>query len=325
MSGSSDRLRAIGAIRTQDPTRRQLLWGTAATLAATALGVTEAVPATSPIKTISHGEFSITVLSDGHLTIPTRFLARNASERDIKTAIDLTGDLVTPPCNVTLVRTPGETILIDVGAGPHYMPGAGKLADNMEAAGIERKSITKVVLTHAHPDHLWGLLDDFDGTPLFPNASYVMSTAEFAFWTAEDVAVRLPEDRRNFVAGAQRNLTSVRDRLHLIAPGADIASGIRAIDAAGHTAGHIAVEIASGKDIALVLADALMHPIISFAHPNWSPAADHHDPDRAIATRKRLLGRLASDKSLAIGYHLPFPGLGRVEVDGSAYRFVPAS
>jgi glyoxylase-like metal-dependent hydrolase (beta-lactamase superfamily II) len=303
--------------------RRQFLKGTAATVAATSIGVSKAFPATSLVKTINHGEFSITVLSDGHLTIPTRLLARNVGDADIKTAIGLTGDLVTPPCNITLVRTPGETILIDVGAGPHYMPGAGKLADNLEAAGIDRKSITKVVLTHAHPDHLWGLLDDFDDTLMFPNASYIMSTAEFEFWMAEDVAARLPEDRRNFAPSAQRNLTSVRDRLYLIAPGADIARGIRAIDTAGHTAGHISVEIASGNEIALVLADALMHPIISFAHPEWSPAADHHDPDRAIAARKRLLGRLASDHSLAIGFHLPFPGIGRVEMEGSAYRFVP--
>ena len=303
--------------------RRQFLKGTAATVAATSIGVSKAFPATSLVKTISHGEFSITVLSDGQLTIPTRFLARNVGDADIKTAIGLTGDLVTPPCNITLVRTPGETILIDVGAGPHYMPGAGKLADNLEAAGIDRKSITKVVLTHAHPDHLWGLLDDFDYTLMFPNASYIMSTAEFEFWMAEDVAARLPGDRRNFAPGAQRNLTSVRDKLYMIAPGADIARGIRAIDTAGHTAGHISVEIASGNEIALVLADALIHPIISFAHPEWSPAADHHDPDRAIAARKRLLSRLASDHSLAIGFHLPFPGTGRVEMDGSAYRFVP--
>ena len=323
MSGSSDKLSAPGATRRDGASRRQFLKGTAATVAATSIGVPEAIPATTLVKTVSHGEFSITVLSDGHLTVPTRFLARNASEADIKSAIGVAGDLVTPPCNITLVRTPGETILIDVGAGPHYMPGAGKLADNLEAAGIDRKSISKVVLTHAHPDHLWGLLDDFDDTLLFPNASYVMSKAEFEFWMAEDVAARLPEDRRNFAPVAQRNLTSVRDRLQLIAPGADIASGIRAIDTAGHTAGHISVEIASGNEIALVLADALMHPIISFAHPEWSPAADHHDPDRAIAARKRLLGRLASDHSLAIGFHLPFPGIGRVEMEGAAYRFVP--
>jgi glyoxylase-like metal-dependent hydrolase (beta-lactamase superfamily II) len=325
MSGSSNKSSAPAAARRDEASRRQLLKGTAATVAAMSIGASRAVPATSWVKTISHGEFSITVLSDGHLTIPTRFLALNKSEADIKTAIGLTGDLVTPPCNITLVRTPGETILIDVGAGPHYMPGAGKFADNLDTAGIDRKSVTRVVLTHAHPDHLWGLLDDFDGTPMFPNASYVMSTAEFEFWMAEDVAARLPEDRRNFAPAAQRNLTSIKDRLQLIAPGADIASGIRTIDTAGHTAGHIAIEIVSGNNIALVLADALMHPIISFAHPEWSPAADHHDPDRAIETRKRLLDRLASDKSLAIGFHLPFPGLGRVEVDGSAYRFVPTT
>ena len=325
MSGSADRLSAPNADRKAYLSRRQFLKATVATIAATSVGVSKAIPATTLVKTISHGEFSITVLSDGHLTIPTRFLAGNASEGEIKTAIGLAGDVVTPPCNVTLVRTSGETILIDVGAGPHYMPGAGRLADNMEIAGIDRNSITKVVLTHAHPDHLWGLLDDFDGIPMFPNASYVISTAEFEFWMAKDVAAHLPEDRRNSVAGAQRNLSSVRDRLHLIAPGADIASGIRAIDAAGHTAGHICIEIASGNNIALVLADALMHPIISFAHPEWSPAADHHDPDRAITTRKRLLGRLSSDKSLAIGFHLPFPGMGRVEGDGRAYRFVPTT
>jgi len=325
MRGSSEKSLAPVEAHLDGASRRQFLKGAAAAVTATSIGASKAIPATSQAKTISHGEFSVTMLSDGHLTIPTRFLARNTSEDDIKTTIGLTGNLVTPPCNITLVRTPSETILIDVGAGPHYMPGAGKLAENMEAAGIERKSISKVVLTHAHPDHLWGLLDDFDNSPMFPNASYVMSTAEFEFWMAKDAVAHLPEDHRNFVAGAQRNLTSIGDRLHLIAPGADIASGIRAIDTAGHTAGHISIEIASGNEIALVLADTLMHPIISFAHPEWSPAADHHDPDQAIATRKRLLGRLANDKSLAIGFHLPFPGIGRVEARGSAYKFVPTT
>jgi hypothetical protein len=87
MSGSSDKLAAMGAMHTKDATRCQLLSSAAATVAATALGLSKAVPAASPTKAISHGEFSITVLSDGRLTIPTRFLARNASETDIKTAI----------------------------------------------------------------------------------------------------------------------------------------------------------------------------------------------------------------------------------------------
>ena len=126
------------------------------------LGAAALLPArvlAAPPHRLKLGEFDITVLSDGHLTVPTRFLARNASEAEIASAIGVGTATVTPPCNVTLVRTPSETILIDVGSGPHYMPGAGKLAENMEAAGIDRHSISKVVFSHAHPDHLWGLLE----------------------------------------------------------------------------------------------------------------------------------------------------------------------
>ena len=270
------------------------------------------------------GEFEITVLSDGHLTVPTRFLARNASEAEIASAIGVGTATVTPPCNVTFVRTPTETILIDVGSGPHYMPGAGKLAENMEAAGIDRHSISKVVFSHAHPDHLWGLLDDFDDTPMFPNASYLISAAELNFWLAQDAISRLPEDRQNFAAGARRNLERIKDKLQTIEPGQDIAAGMHVLDTSGHTAGHICVELSSGREGVVVLGDALTHPIISFAHPDWMPAADHHDPQRAAAVRKTLLDKLATDRQRVIGFHLPFPGIGFVERSGSSYRFVPA-
>jgi glyoxylase-like metal-dependent hydrolase (beta-lactamase superfamily II) len=300
--------------------RREVLAGVGA---ASLLPPSTAVAA--PAHAFKVGDFEITVLSDGHLTIPTRFLARNATEADIKTSLGITADLVTPPCNITLIRTPTETILIDVGAGPHFMPGAGKLADNMDAAGIDRKSITKIVLTHAHPDHLWGMLDDFDDAPMFPNASYVISAAEWNFWTADDAASRLPHDRQSFAPGAKRNLERINGKLSTIQPGTDIASGIRAIDTSGHTAGHISIEIGAGNDAVLVLADALTHAIVSFAHPEWSPVADHHDPDRAVATRKMLLSRLAADGSRVVGFHLPFPGIGNVEQNGLAYRFVPST
>lgn len=270
------------------------------------------------------GEFEITVLSDGHLTVPTRFLARNASEVEIASAIGVGTATVTPPCNVTLVRTPSETILIDVGSGPHYMPGAGKLAEHMEAARIDRRSISKVVLSHAHPDHLWGLLDDFDDTPMFPNASYLISAAELNFWSAQDAISRLPEDRQNFAAGARRNLERIKDKLETIKPGQEIASGMQVLDTSGHTAGHICIELSSGREGLVVLGDALTHPIISFAHPDWRPAADHHDPQGAAAVRKTLLDKLATDRGRVVGFHLPFPGTGFVERSGSSYRFVPA-
>jgi glyoxylase-like metal-dependent hydrolase (beta-lactamase superfamily II) len=293
----------------------------------TGLGAATLLPARSiaaPPHKLKLGEFEITVLSDGYLTVPTRFLARNVTEAEIKSAIGTTSAMVTPPCNVTLVRTPTEAILIDVGAGPHFMTGAGQLADNMQAAGIDRGTITKVVFTHAHPDHLWGVLDDFDDTPMFPNASYMISAAELDFWLAGDAISRLPEDRQNFAPGAKRKLECVKDKLQTIAPGQEIATGVRALDTSGHTAGHISIELAAGQEAMLVLGDALTHPTISFAHPEWMPAADHHDPQRAATMRNGLLDKLAADRQRVIGFHLPFPGIGFVERAASSYRFVPA-
>jgi glyoxylase-like metal-dependent hydrolase (beta-lactamase superfamily II) len=303
--------------------RRKLLGGVAAA-SAMQLAPTRTWAAARSSHTFRLGEFEISVFSDGHLIIPTRFLARNVSEADIKAWLGQTSNMVSPPTNVTLIRTPSELILIDVGAGPHFMPTAGKLAENLETAGIDRKTVTKVVFTHAHPDHLWGALDDFDNEPMFPNASYVIAAAEWNFWMADDVASRLPEERQNFAPGAKRNLSRIKDRLSTINPGEDIVSGVRAIDTSGHTAGHLSIEIAPGRDAVVVLADALTHPTISFAHPEWMPAADHHDPQLAVKMRKAFLDQLATDRSRVIGYHLPFPGVGLVERSGTIYRFVPS-
>jgi glyoxylase-like metal-dependent hydrolase (beta-lactamase superfamily II) len=278
----------------------------------------------APPHRLKLGDFELTVLSDGYLTVPTRSLARNATDTEISASIGASSPFVTPPCNITLVRTPSETILIDVGAGPHFMTGAGQLVDNMQAAGIDRNAITKVVFTHAHPDHLWGVLDDFDDTPMFPNASYLISAAELDFWLAQDAMSRLPADRQNFAPGARRNLERIKDKLQTIAPGQEIAPGMRALDTSGHTAGHISVELAAGRDALLVLGDALTHATISFSHPDWTPAADHHDPQRAVVTRKRLLDKLATDRPRIIGFHLPFPGVGFVERAASSFRFVAA-
>lgn len=275
------------------------------------------------VSTLKLGDFDIRVISDGIMTVPTRFLASNVEEAEIRRWLASSGQagpVVLPPANVTLVMTPSELILVDVGGGSRFMPTLGQFVDNLQSTGIDPKTVNKVVITHAHPDHLWGVLDDFEELA-FPNATYLLPEAEWNFWMAPDALTRMPEDRQNFVPGAQRNLTRIRERLQMIKPGSDIASGIRAIDTAGHTPGHIAVEIASGRDAVIVLADALTHPTISFAHPEWTPAADHFDSDMAVRMRLRLLDRLATDRSRIIGYHLPYPGIGTVERSGTVYRF----
>ena len=308
--------------------RRKVLAPSAAALAAGALGGTFGVAGTTTgTKSYALGDFSVTVLSDGHLVVPSAFLARNAPRLELEQAMTIAGqggERVNTPTNITLVRTKSDLILIDTGSGPHFMPTAGKLLENMEATGIDPRSITQVVYTHGHPDHLWGTLDDFDEEPNFPNASHVLSAAEWNLWMSGDVLTRIPQDRHNFAAGAARNLRRIKDKIRTVKPGEDIVSGLRAIDAAGHTQGHIAIEIVSRNEATLVIGDALAHPVIAFEHPDWRPAADH-EPERAASTRKALLSRLAFDKTHIVGYHLPFPGIGFVERSGTGYRFTPTT
>jgi glyoxylase-like metal-dependent hydrolase (beta-lactamase superfamily II) len=306
--------------------RRFLASAASASLAGAAgFGSVSSIAHAATSKTFAHGAFQITVLSDGHLVVPTPFLAVNAERNQLDAALVAAGqrgERVEPPTNVTLIRTPSDVILIDTGSGPYYVPTAGKLLANMDTAGIDPKTITKVVYTHAHPDHIWGTIDDFDEAPNFPNANYVIAGAEWDFWMADDAPSKLPENRQNFAPGAKRNLSRIKDKIRMVQPGEDILPGLRAIDTSGHTAGHIAIEVISGKEAILVIGDALAHPVIAFAHPDWKPAADHHDADKAIQTRRSLLDRLATDRTPIIGFHLPWPGLGRVERKGPAYAFV---
>lgn len=306
------------------PTRRAVLGALAA--APVALAHARAALAEAPVRhTLKHGPFEVTVITDGHLVLPARALAGNTAPAELEALLasgGQKGEFVEPPASVTLIRTPTELICVDAGAGPNFMPTLGKLPERLEAAGIDRATVTKVVYTHCHPDHLWGTIDEFDDTPLFPKATYVLSEGEWNFWMADDVLSRLPESRQNFAPGAQRNLTRIKERLATIKPGAEVAPGITVLGTPGHSAGHISLELAAGNEALIVLGDALTHPLISFGHPDWKPESDHFDADLAVATRRKLLSRLAADRAGIIGYHLPFPGLGRAEAAGQAYRFV---
>ena len=296
--------------------RRSLLAGAAATLAFGLPGARAA----APVNQLSAGQFELTVISDGHLVLPTGALAAEAPATERAAALAAaghTGAQYHSPTNVTLIRAGAELILVDAGAGPHFMPTAGKLGENLAAAGIALDAVTKVVFTHGHPDHLWGTIDDLDEFT-FPNASYVVAAAEWDFWTGDNAARGLPEDRLVFVQAARRNYQRVKDKVRMVKPGDDIVTGLRVVDTGGHTQGHVSLDVAGAI---LVTGDALTHPAISFAHPRWRMASDH-EPERAVATRLALLDRLAADQTRLIGFHLPYPGVGRVERKDGAYRFV---
>jgi glyoxylase-like metal-dependent hydrolase (beta-lactamase superfamily II) len=297
--------------------RRALLASTAATLA---LGLPAAA---APLHRFKHGEFEVLVVSDGHLVLPTGFLAPDAPPAEraaLLQAAGETGDQYQSPTNITLLRNASDLILVDMGSGDRFMPSAGKVFDNLKAAGIEKSAITKVVFTHGHPDHLWGALDELDELML-PDAAYYFPATEWDYWRSDNATQGLPPDRAGFVTGARRRLDAIKERVKMFKPGDDIVTGLRAVDTPGHTQGHISLEVA-GADRLIIGADVLTHSLISFAHPEWRTVADHV-PDLAAATRQKLLDRLAADKSKLIGFHLPYPGVGTVARKDGAYRFEP--
>jgi glyoxylase-like metal-dependent hydrolase (beta-lactamase superfamily II) len=298
-------------------TRRTLLATSAASLAASALPAFAAAP-----HSFKHGAFDVTVVSDGHLVLPTSFLAPTAPPAEraaLLQAAGQTAEQYQSPTNITLIRSGSDLILIDMGSGDRFMPTAGKLWDNLKSAGIDKAKITKVIFTHGHPDHLWGAIDELDDLVL-PDATFHVGAAEWDFWQGDDAVRGLPAERAGFVTGARRNYAAIKNKVKMFKAGDDIVTGLRAVATPGHTQGHVVLELAGGDGL-IVGGDVLTHPLISFAHPEWKPTADHV-PDVAVETRKRLLDRMAADRSKLIGFHLPYPGIGTVERKDGAYRFV---
>jgi glyoxylase-like metal-dependent hydrolase (beta-lactamase superfamily II) len=276
------------------------------------------------------GDLEAIVVSDGYFHLPTGFLVAPESppaerESALKAA-GQKGDRLQLVNNVVVIRRRSDLILVDAGTGPRHQPTAGKLAANLGAAGIEAAAITTVVLTHGHPDHLWGVLDANDD-PIYPNAGYVISAPELELWADPDVLKKLPavmpkERQEQIAAAARSHLARIKDRVTTVRDSDEVASGVRVVETPGHTPGHISLELAGGDGL-IIGGDSLTHAIISFQHPSWRVPVDH-EADRGIATRLRLLDRLAIDRLRVVCAHLPFPGSGFVERKDGAYRFVPA-
>jgi len=281
------------------------------------------MPSLSQARTLDLGSAKLESFSDGVMRLPIEMLFENVptDERDqLLSDIGSAVDVISRPVNVNLLSTGSRKILFDAGSGKNFLSSLGQLSAVLEEASVDLAGITDVVFTHAHPDHIWGIIDEFDDL-LMPDASYHISEAEWAFWDSEDALSSMPAGWENFAVGAKSRFDLLRDRINLFSAGAEIIPSVEAIDTSGHTPGHMAFAIHDKGQSVLIAGDSLTHPVISFKHPEWQNSSDM-DTENAVKTRIRLLDRLTQDKFVLAATHLPAPGYGRVEKDGTAWRFI---
>src|SRR3989442_755685 len=266
------------------------------------------------------GDIAVTALSDGVLTTSLDVVL--GMERDEKER--LAGLKTTDPLpisvNAFLLERGGRRALIDAGAGHTMGPTLGKPADNLRALAVAPEEIDTIFLTHLHPDHSNGLVDDA-GRPHYPNAELIVHETEAAFWLDRDVT-SAPNDRiRRGIANNRVSTAPYRDRLRTV-PDGEAMPGISAVLMARHTPGHTGWLIQSGKDGLLIWGDLVHLAAIQIPRPDTGLVYDV-DPQVACATRRRMFDRIAADKLRVGGAHMDFPGLGAIVRKGAGFGFEP--
>lgn len=260
-----------------------------------------------------------TIVSDGPLLLhaPDRvFLGPGTAVLGATlTAAGQHTDRIRVEQNCLLLETGGKKVLFDNGMGSEqlYGPDSGRLLDNLRAAGVAPAEIDAMVLTHAHSDHCWGTMGD-DGAPNFPNATLYMSQAELDFWHS---AASGPGMTRS-IAGFRKHILPLRERIRLIRDAEEFLPGVHALATPGHTPGHLAFLFDGGW---CLTGDVAFHDPLSYSFPDAESVYDT-DRDQAVQTRRRLLDRLVADRLNIVGYHHPWPGLGRLERSNGTYRFI---
>jgi glyoxylase-like metal-dependent hydrolase (beta-lactamase superfamily II) len=267
------------------------------------------------------GAAEVTALYDGIWEKPhdPAFIA-NASVEDVKAAMvkaGLPADFVSIPFTVIVVKTGGKTILCDSGTGGQVQPTAGKMMANMKAAGIDPAKIDTILISHFHPDHIFGLMEKDTNKPVFPDVEIIVSDAEYKFWTDPAVIDRLPEARKGLARRIQAVFPTWKN-IRQVTGEPEVAPGIRFVSSPGHTPGHRAFHLSSGSSQLMISNDTAYVPALVVANPDWH---GQYDQDAALAetSRRKLLDRVIADKIMICGYHFPFPGAGTIAKDGAGY------
>jgi glyoxylase-like metal-dependent hydrolase (beta-lactamase superfamily II) len=270
------------------------------------------------------GDAEITVVSDGPLPLgPPKGTFVGVPDEEVKKMLSdnfLSPDNVVLEQNSPIVNTGDKLILFDTGMGTakNFGPTTGRQQKSMKEAGIKPEDIDAVVFSHAHIDHIGGVVDE-SGKVLFPNAQYYIAQSDVDFWTDESKAGGPLKD---FIVHARKNLMPVRDRLVFFKDGQEFLPGIQAISAPGHTVGHTIFMVTSNGKSFVYLGDLTHHPILLLEKPRMQFSYDT-DPKQAAETRVKLLDMIAANKIPVMAYHYAWPGVGHIAKTAEGFHYYP--
>ncbi|MGF1525391.1 MAG: MBL fold metallo-hydrolase [Candidatus Competibacterales bacterium] len=276
------------------------------------------------VQRLAVGDVIVTALLDGYLDLGPQVLIGidpEAVDERLQAAFAQPGSM-RATVSAYAIHSGDRTVLVDAGTADLFGPTVGRLAANLQAAGIDPGSVDQLVVTHLHPDHVGGVAAD--NAIALPNAELVVHRQEVDFWGDKGRFSDAPEQMQTFAQVARNAVARFEGRTRLLEGEGEteIASGLTAVPLPGHTPGHMGVRVTSGDRALLIWGDIIHAPAVQFPQPEVSIVFDI-DPEQAAATRQRLLEQVAVDRTMVAGMHLSFPGFGHVVSAQEGYRFEP--